>query len=67
MTEDTFKSVEALADAWASIDGTLEKFRAGKGLALQDQPGGYYDAYIADAEAMVERLEARGFTIVPKQ
>jgi hypothetical protein len=56
--------VEALAEAWASMDGNLDKFRAGKGLSVADQPGGHFSGYIADAEAMIERLEARGFTVV---
>ena len=59
--------VEALADAWASIDGKLDKFRAGKGLQIEDQPGGHFAGYIADAEAMIKRLESRGFTIIEKQ
>lgn len=56
--------VEALADAWACIDGKLDKFRAGKGLPIRDQPGGHFVGYLADAEALIKRLEARGFTIV---
>lgn len=59
------KATEALADAWASIDGKLDDFRAGKGKPIDEQPGGRYDGYIADAEEMIRRLGRRGFKIVP--
>lgn len=55
--------IEALADAWAAIDGMLDNFRAGRGKPISKQPGGHYAGYIADAEAMIKRLEERGFTI----
>jgi hypothetical protein len=58
--------IEALADAWAGIDGKLEEFRAGKGLPIEEQPGGYFDGYMADAEELAERLDKRGFKIVSK-
>lgn len=55
--------VEALADAWASMDGKLDEFRAGKGMNVREQPGGHYSGYITDAESLIKRLEARGFTV----
>ena len=57
---------EALADAWASIDGKLDKFRAGRGLPITEQPGGHYCGYLEDAHSMIERLERRGFIITKK-
>ena len=58
--------IEALADAWASIDGKLEKFRAGKGAAdIRDEPGGHWSGYMEEAREMIQRLEKRGFTVVP--
>lgn len=39
----------AEADAWASIDGKLEKFRAGKAKPLLEEPGGHYSGYMAGA------------------
>ena len=58
--------IEALAESWASIDGKLEKFRDGKGAAsLEDEPGGHYSGYMAEAQELAERLLARGFAIVP--
>ena len=58
-------TIEALADAWASIDGHLDDFRKGKGKPWEDQPGGRYDGYMADAESMLERLLTRGFIVMP--
>lgn len=57
--------IEALASAWASIDGKLDKFYAGKGQPFEDQPGGHYDGYIAEAEEIASRLLKRGFIISP--
>lgn len=57
---------EAIADAWASIDGKVEEFRAGKGCAsILDEPGGHYSGYMCDAKEMIKRLNARGFDITP--
>lgn len=56
---------EAVADSWASIDGKLHEFRAGKGLPIDDQPGGHYDGYMSEAEEMIYRLGVRGFSVVP--
>jgi hypothetical protein len=56
----------ALADAWASIDGKVEEFRAGqKATRLEDEPGGHFSGYLYEAEEMIRRLEARGFNVVP--
>lgn len=60
-------AIEALADAWASIDGKLDEFRAGKGATrYEDEPGMHYSGYIEDAKGMAKRLEARGYIIVEK-
>ena len=56
-------AIQAVADAWASIDGKRDKFRAGRGKPWDEQPGGYYDGYTADAESMIERLRRRGYTL----
>jgi hypothetical protein len=59
-------TIEALASAWASIDGKLDKFFAGKGKArLEDEPGGHYSGYMAEAEEMLKRLLKRGFIVTP--
>jgi hypothetical protein len=60
------ETMEALADAWASIDGKGDQFRAGKGAAsFEDEPGGHYSGYMAEAQEMMLRLLRRGFIIVP--
>lgn len=57
-------ATEALADAWASIDGKRDKFRAGKGATdIREEPGGYYSGYTADADSMIKRLRARGYDV----
>lgn len=66
-------AIEALAEAWASIDGKLDYFRREKGMKgippVEDWRRldwrGHYVGYIVEAEEMIRRLEARGFTIAP--
>ena len=58
-------AVEALADAWASIDGKLEEFRAGKTASRIEDFGGHYAGYMADAKEMIERLKVRGYQVLP--
>ena len=48
--------VEALAASWASVEGKLESFLEGCSL---------YEGYMADAASLIERLQKRGFKIVP--
>lgn len=55
--------IEALADAWASIDGKLDKFRRGKTAKNIMAYGGHYAGYLADAEEMIERLARRGYVL----
>lgn len=55
--------VEALADAWASIDGKLDLFRRGKTAKSIMAYGGHYAGYTADAEEMIERLARRGYVL----
>lgn len=53
-------AVQAVAEAWASIDGKLNAYRAGK-------PGdedGYRDGYDIEAEELIKRLEARGYMLI---
>jgi hypothetical protein len=59
------KAIEALAEAWASIDGKLEAFRHGR--AHPNSPSarrdGYYEGYLEDAAALARRLKERGFVL----
>ena len=65
MSDQRNAAIEAIADAWASIDGRMGSFRAGKGKPRSDAAGGHYDGYILDATSMMERLEQRGYTVTP--
>jgi hypothetical protein len=55
---------EALAEAMASMDGKLEKFRACKSDQAAEARMGYYEGYLTEARELVERLSRRGFGIV---
>ena len=65
MTDHIDNPVEALADAWASIDGKLDKFRRGKAAKRIESYGGHYAGYMAEAEEMQRRLLARGWRLRP--
>ncbi len=54
---------EALAEAWASIDGKLDQFHADK--TAVDFGHGYYEGYLSDAAELERRLLARGYRIMP--
>jgi hypothetical protein len=59
-------AIEALADAWASIDGKVDEFRAGKGAkSIEDEPGGHYSGYMAESLEIMKRLLKRGFIVTP--
>jgi len=60
-------SIEALAEAWASIDGKLDDFRAGKTAPNIEDFGGRYAGYMAEAEEMIARLAKRGFWLAPTE
>jgi hypothetical protein len=56
---------EALAEAWASIDGKDDRFlanREDRGLDLTD---GTYPGYMEEAGELICRLARRGYAVVP--
>ena len=55
------EAIEALAEAWASLDGKLDEFLAGRG--GEDTEGDYH-GYLSDAAELAKRLEHRGYLIV---
>lgn len=68
MREIDERAVDALAEAWASIDGHLEVYHREK--AGDIEPGsppyqGRYDGYQAEALEMINRLRERGFDVTP--
>lgn len=54
---------EAVAEAWASIDGKLERFRDDKAGKLGDMDG-TYQGYMAEASELLRRIEGRGWVLV---
>jgi hypothetical protein len=66
MTPAAYTMVEAVAEAWASIDGKLEGFRHGQEFPDSDRARceGYYDGYMHEAAELLERIEARGYRLV---
>lgn len=58
-------ATEAVAEAWASIDGKLEKFRRGRTAKSISAYGGHYAGYLADAEELIERIKERGYVLAP--
>lgn len=55
---------EAVAESWASIDGELDEFRAGK---ISGDPAGTYEGYMSEAQELIRRMETRGYEVVKKQ
>src|SRR5947207_3046764 len=53
--------IEALAEAWASIDGKTERFH--KGRCGEDEDG-TFEGYCTEARELVRRLAQRGYFIV---
>lgn len=60
-------AIDAVAEAWASIDGKLEEYREDEGLSPSNPFNrGHYLGYQAEAKEMIERIEKRGFKVVPQ-
>jgi phosphoserine phosphatase len=58
-------AAEALAEAWASIDGKAEQFKSCKADSEAEDLMGFYEGYLADAQEMIKRLQDRGYKVVP--
>lgn len=67
MSEIDGKAVDALAEAWASIDGHLEAYRRERdgNVFNPSENEGRYDGYQAEATEMINRLRKRGFDVTP--
>jgi hypothetical protein len=63
--ERTMAAEEAVAQAWASIDGKLDAFRFERDnpKSPQAEIDGHYQGYMAEAREMIRRLEDRGYTV----
>lgn len=52
--------VEAFAEAWASIDGKLDRFRAEKGIDLMAEGNtGTYEGFMTEANELLQRANQR--------
>ena len=62
-------AVDALADAWASIDGKLMQYRRGAKARSSTAYGGHHAGYTCEAEELIRRLKARGYALrkLPRQ
>lgn len=62
------KAVDAVAEAWASIDGKLEAYERERDedIGLTDPTcTGHYEGYQVEAAEMIRRISARGFMVIP--
>lgn len=59
-------AIHAVAEAWASIDGKLPDFKREQANPFQVNDTGTYLGYLAEAQEMIRRIEARGFTVVAR-
>ena len=61
-------AIEAVAEAWASIDGKDDHFRRERDEKVRFMDPtctGHYAGYLAEAEELICRIERRGFTVRP--
>lgn len=54
-------AIEAVAEAWASIDGKLDEFKGGK-CGFDEK--GHFDGYMSEASELISRIGRRGFKVV---
>jgi hypothetical protein len=62
-------AADALAEAWASIDGHLEQYRRERDGRIQlghPECEGRYEVYLEEAHEMIARLRTRGFDVVAR-
>lgn len=62
------EAIDAVAEAWASIDGKLDDYRRERdeNVGLTDEGcTGHFEGYQAEADELIRRIEDRGFMIIP--
>lgn len=61
------RMIDAVAEAWASIDGKLEKYEQDRdtpgGMYDDGVPWGYYDGYQVEARELIARIKKRGYVL----
>lgn len=55
---------EAVAEAWASIDGKLTAYQRCRNDPAVEAEMGHYEGYLADAEELISRIKHRGYKLV---
>lgn len=66
--KDRVSAADALAEAWAFIDGKVDAFRCERDETLarrRVEVGGQYEGYVTGAAVMIVRLRELGFDVVP--
>lgn len=63
MGEQRKTAVDAIAEAWASIDGKLPQYSHERATGIRGS--GHYEGYQTEAAELIKRLETRGFKVVP--
>lgn len=70
MTEQNDDCIEAVAEIWAAMDRNLKQFELERDGVVTDYDPGYEGAYLgfmSEATALVQRLEAKGYKIIPNR
>lgn len=57
-------ATEAVAEAWASIDGKLTRFCLCRQNEALERVDGFYGGYMAEAEELIKRIAMRGFSVI---
>jgi len=58
----TYTAEEAVGEAWASIDGKLDQFKASNQTVMD----GHREGYLSEAQELIQRVEKRGWVLVPR-
>jgi hypothetical protein len=61
--DEDLRRAEAVAEAWAGIDGKADEFALCRANRDCDDTMGHYGGYVAEARELIRRIEARGYTV----
>lgn len=56
-------AVDAVGEAWASIDGKLTEYRRGRTAKSIEAWGGHFAGYQSEAAELIFRIRRRGYVI----
>ena len=58
-------AVDAVAEAWASVDGNLDEYNESKDAPKHDaERDDYYENYQSNAAELIHDLEDRGYLVI---